>query len=502
MAIFGKKKQNDAEGADSGAQGTETASNAAYTSDPIKARRFFERAEAVHDSSQYGYAMTLWLQGLLWDPTSMTALEKFARSAAGFVEENPKAKGPTKDMKLPDIAKGNHAQFVDALLQWGARAFDYQYGIKATELAAKMGLDEQVHWIGSRSLAQALADKKSKKATFVQLMGIFEKAGVFDLAVRAGEAAARLDPSDGKLETQVRNMSAMQTMSTGGYDQTGQAGGFRKNVRNMDELKAQIEEESIVKSEGALGAAVGRAKLEYEASPSDVGAITKYSRLLLERGTEDDEKEAFRVLMSGFKATNAYKFKQQAGEIRLRVMRRKLRALKDKLDESPDNEALRAAYAQGEKQMLDEEIREYQERVENYPTDLNLKFQLGRRMHQAGDYEGAIGQFQVAQNAPGIAPQVLHNLGLSFVKLGWVTEAIETFRRAIELHPSDKDDLALQLQYGLMDALQQRAEAEEDLDAAQEAFRLASSIAIQQINYLDIRDRRSALQELTKKLRG
>lgn len=85
VAIFGKKKQSDASGVDDG-QGAE--SGAAYTSDPVKARRFFERAETVHDSSQYGYAMTLWLQGLLWDPTSMSALEKFARSAAGFVEEN------------------------------------------------------------------------------------------------------------------------------------------------------------------------------------------------------------------------------------------------------------------------------------------------------------------------------------------------------------------------------------------------------------------------------
>lgn len=499
MAIFGKKKQSDASGVDDG-QGAE--SGAAYTSDPVKARRFFERAETVHDSSQYGYAMTLWLQGLLWDPTSMSALEKFARSAAGFVEENPKAKGPAKDMKLPDIAKGMHAQFVDALLQWGTRAFDFQYGTKAADLAAKMGLDEQVHWIGSRALAQALSDKRAKKASFVQLMQIFEKAGVFDLAVRSGEAAIRMDPGDGKLETQVRNMSAMQTMSTGGYDKSNEAGGFRRNVRSLDEQKARIEEESIVKSEGALDASIGRAKLEYEASPADVGSITKYSRLLLERGKGNDEKEAFQILMAGFKATGAYKFKQQAGEIRLRVMRRKLRAMKDKLDESPENEELKATYAQAERSVLDEEIKEYKERVENYPTDLNLKFQLGKRLHLAGDFEGAISQFQVAQNAPGIAAQVLHNLGQSFVELGWVTEAIETFRRAIELHPSDKDDLSLQLQYGLMDALQRRAEAEEDLDAAQEAFRLASSIAIQQINYLDIRERRAALQELTKKLKG
>ncbi|MGP1345472.1 MAG: hypothetical protein ACTS3F_02225 [Phycisphaerales bacterium] len=503
MAFFGKNKKG--EGGDGGGgqgPGGEGASDAMYSSDPVKASRFFERASAVHDSTQYGYAMVLWCQGLLWDPTSMDALERFTKSAAGFVEQNPKAKGPTKEMKLPDnIAKGTHKQFVDAVMEWGARAFDFQAGTKAVELAAKMGLSEQVHWIGSRALAQALSDKRAKKAHFQQLMATFKSAGIFDLAVRSGEAAMRMDPSDGKLESEVRNMSAMQTMSTGGYDQTGQAGGFRSNVRDIAGQRARIEEESIVKSEGTLDSSIARAALEYEASPSDPGSITKYSRLLLERGKPEDEKRAFEVLIAGFKATGAYKFRQQAGEIRLRAMRRKVLAMKGELGESPSEEQV-ARYQQAERAMLEEEIKEYRERVENYPTDLNLKYQLGRRLYTAGDYEGAIAQFQSAQQSPGIASQVLYYLGLSFVKMGWITEAIETFRRAIELHQSDKDDLALQLQYGLMDALQQRAEGERDVPSAEEAFRLASSIAIQQINYMDIRERRTGLQELVKRLKA
>ena len=47
-----------------------------------------------------------------------------------------------------------------------------------------------------------------------------------------------------------------------------------------------------------------------------------------------------------------------------------------------------------------------------------------------------------------------------------------------------------------------RAEAQKNLPAAEEAFKLASAIAIKQIGYKDVRDRRTRLQTLLKDLRG
>ena len=104
-------------------------------------------------------------------------------------------------------------------------------------------------------------------------------------------------------------------------------------------------------------------------------------------------------------------------------------------------------------------------------------------------------------NAAGIARRVQNQLGQAFLRLGWYTEAEETMRGAIAGHPSESDELGMQLRYGLMTVLQQKAEQDRDLAAAEEAFKIASKIAINQIDYEDIRERRAALQELVKKLK-
>jgi hypothetical protein len=62
--------------------------------------------------------------------------------------------------------------------------------------------------------------------------------------------------------------------------------------------------------------------------------------------------------------------------------------------------------------------------------------------------------------------------------------------------------LGLEIRYGLMDALAQQAEDARDLAAAEEAYKIGSGIAMQQISYRDIRARRDRMQQLMKELKG
>lgn len=503
LGFFGKKKGAEDDGkASAGAGGAPAEDTGKFDPDPGKARRFFEHARTVHDSTNYEYATTLWLQGLRFDPTSMPALESFYRSGQAYAEANPKAKGPSKDQVKNFDGKTPIDKYLRALLEWGARAADWQSGLKALEAAVKLELTEAAHWIGTRTLASAMEEGKARKEHYVAMMQLFARIGAFDRAVQAGEAAYRLDPTDAKLQAENRNMSAQATMTKGGYEATGQAGGFRQNVRDIEAQRARIEEESVVKSAGAADRVVARNKEEYDVRPSDPSTIGKYAKSLLERGTPEDEALAYKVLMRGFESTHAYRFKQQAGDIRLRVMRRKLLQLRDAAAAAPDDEAKKAAYESGLRQYRDAELKEYAERVDHYPTDLQLKYELGKRYQELGQHDKAIEQFQVAQNAPGIAHNVANLLGQSFLAMGWLDESADTFRRALADHEFQGDELGLSLRYNLLITLTRKAEEFRSLEAAEEAFKLASGIAIQQIGYRDIRDRREKLQAMVKELRA
>ncbi|HBS29317.1 MAG TPA: hypothetical protein DEB06_07665 [Phycisphaerales bacterium] len=500
FGIFGKKKDEAGAGAEAPAG---SASGGGFETNPDAARRFFDRAQTVHDSTNFEYAMVLWLQGLSQDPTGVEGLEKFMRSGSKFAETNKK---PSKD-QLGQV-KARHAgvqKYLAALLQWGVRQLEWPLALDAFEAAAKLELAEPAYWIGARALGLAGQDSKAKKAHFVKMMELFSAISAFDKAVVAGELAYRLDPTDAKLQNTVRNMSAQSAMNRGGYEESGKQGGFRSNIRDLSAQRAKEAEERLVKTEDDQTVAINNAKADYESRPTDSGAIEKYARLLRERGTPADEKAAYEVLMKAFESTGVFRFRQQAGELKMRAARRKLRAMVEQGEAlgagTPQREQADQAVAKAQRQVVEMEIGEYAEWVENYPTNMELRYELGSRCLQVGQYEKAIGHFQESRAAPKVAEKTLLGLAQAFEKLGWLEESESTYREAIAKHENPSDDLAVELRYGLMSALEARARDEKKLEIAEEALKLASSIAIQRIGFRDIRDRRQALQELVRSMR-
>ena len=498
MALFGKKK-DAVESEDTEAVAVETTTG--FQPDSAKANKFFQHARAVHDSTNYEYAVTLWLQGLRWDPSDMGALESFFDSAQNFMASG-KAKGPTKDQLKNFGGKSPVDRYLVALLHWGTKPGDWQAGLKAMESAAKIDTDmnEQIHWIGEKVLAIAANDKKAKKDHFITMMRIFRDAGSFQKAVHAGELGIRLDATDSKLVAEVKNMSAEATMSAGGYDNRTE-GGFRKNIRDDKKQRELADDDAVVKTEETLARVIDREMRRVQENPNDQNAIGKLARLLRERGTTEDEKLAYKVLVTGYERTGNYKFKMEAGEINMRVARRKVRQIVDAAEKAPDDAELRSKASAAGRKLLELEIEEYNERVKHYPTDLVIKYELGRRQYQLGNFEDAVRHFQLAKDAAGISGQARFYLAQCFLKLDFIDEAENTFREAITSRQSDTDDLGLQLRYGLMEVLEQKARTEEDIDAAKEAMSLAGQIAMQRFGYKDITDRRKALQALVNELK-
>jgi len=505
---FLRKKKDDPESApgasgaiegDAGESGAAEATNA-FRIEPDKARRFFDRAKTVHDTKNYEYAMTLWLQGLRFDPANVAALESFMQSG-GEYSALPKSKGPTKEQVGAVAGKGPVERYISALLYWGAKPLDWQLGLKVFDAAARLGINEAAYWIGTRVLGMAGQDPKAKKDAFVQMMGHFEKIQGFDKAVIAGQIACRLDPVDSPLAVRVRNMSAQAAMSEGGYEKTGEAGGFRQNVRNIQGQREREEEERLVKTEDVQERAIERAKADHAGRPTDEAAILKLATLLRERGLPEDEKYAFQLLMRAYESTRNYRFKALAGDIKMRVGRRKLRAFKAELEKDPENASQREQYTKAEGQLLQEEIREFEERAAAYPTDLSLRLDLGNRCLSFGDYEKAIEHLQMARGSPQMLAKALFGLAQAFEKLGWIDEAESTYREAVERHENPNDEAGAELRYGLMSTLERKARDQRSLAVAEEAFKLASGIAMQRISFRDIRERRTTLQELARSLR-
>ncbi len=504
MALFGKKKGKGDDDTGETPNGDEAPKLRPPA--PDKATSFFNHARTVEATGNIEYALTLWIRGLRQDPSDIGALEKVANLSNHLSQQNKGkiSKDVLKATQHEDASYKAIDKWLEALVQWGYKVKGAAQAVRATELTHSLGLEEQAYWIGEKALRVATQDPKPSKDLLIKLMEVFGKIHAFDLAVQAGDAAVRVDPADGQLAAQVRNMSAQATMSSGGYDTTGEQGGFRKNIKDLDAQAKLTMEDQISKSAETIDSLIASAKADFESRPDDPHAINKYAEYLLQRGKAEteDEKTAERLLLRGFEITKQYKFRLAAGKVKLRRNRRILDQIKAAVEAKPDDAELRHKLEAAQSKFRDMEIAELTAAVENYPTDLSFKYQLGTKCFEAGRYNDAIPMLQQAAGDAKVRARAQGMLGKAFLRVDFADGAVETYREALSSHPVHTDDLGMDLRYGLMTALEAKARGDRDAKAAEEAEKIAASLAIEQFNYRDVRERRTALKQLVTELRN
>ncbi len=493
MALFGKKNNNEED------KNEDSAPVEAFS--PKKAKSFFDHAKTVHESGNYEYAMQCWLNGLGKDPTSMYGLNAFLKSSEVYSLENPK-KGSKATKSAIATNKGDVGKYLSSLLDFGLKRIDSTNAIKVTSAAAKINLKEPVEMLGEYALKIVQNDPKQKKDMYVKLLDAFEAVNAYKLAAVAGESACALDPSDGDLQARVRNMLAQSTMSSGGYD-NDEEGGFRKNIRDADKQLELEQQDSLAKTDSTKDSIISSTEKEYIARPGDLPTMNKYAKALLERGKGADELKALTLFSKAYKDTGEFRYRKQAGEIQVMRATRTLKKIEAQAKANPTDQEMQEKLAKANLQFEQLRLGELKLQVENYPTDLGLKYKLGKILFDKGEYQDSIEQFQIAQNDPKLRREVLNLMAQAFRKLdGWEDAAITTFEQAFQGITDETSDLGMDIRYGLMDALQAKADKDRDIDSAQKADKLAAGLAIQQFNYRDVRERREQIKDLISSIKG
>ncbi len=115
-----------------------------------------------------------------------------------------------------------------------------------------------------------------------------------------------------------------------------------------------------------------------------------------------------------------------------------LRELEKGLAEDPDNAELQAQFKERKGQRLADQVEESKKRVDQNPTDPQLRFELGDALYRSGDYTAAIPHLQQATRNPHIRTKVLLLLGRTFRAKNMYDLAIKQLSDALaDLHAMD-----------------------------------------------------------------
>ncbi len=429
-----------------------------------KAIAFFERAEEVAATDNFDYAIDMYLEGLRHCPDALEDGHAPLRRMA-LIRQGKGGKKPSITDKVKRHGgKTPLDEMVNAEYLLAKDPDNLSYAEAMLKACVAGSYKRTGGWIARLVFDANRASSKPSSAAYLLLKDSYASFEMFKEAVSACQHAAELKPEDAALQDELRDLSAQLTVQKGKY---GMDGDFRQSIKDKKTQDKLHSQESLVKTVDYRKKAIDDARKAVKAAPGSVPNIMKLGDALADLETEQGYDQAVKVLLSAYTEISDFSFKQKAGLIQIKKLKSQLRQAKAKIDAGGDDPQLKAGYASAASKLNEAALEHYRLCVENYPTDLKLKYEYGNCLIANKQYDKAIPLFQEARNDPRYRLAATNKTGFCFFLKGWFADAIDVFEQAIEICEVKDSNLAKDLRYNLA----RSCEEDGKLDRALELYR-------------------------------
>jgi len=415
--------------------------------DRAKARKMFETAGQALERRNYGYAVSMLRQAVRLAPDESryrqalrgTCRKKFTEAggrpkfAVGFLFW-PKSWIARLRKQWPALIEICEDMLVKNPWHVGAQralgAGLFQTGLVEDAI---------------RTLQSVVQDKPKHVGALRELGTYYESHGDYDEAVRCWQKICELRPSDRDADTMVKNLSARETIQRARLEE---AESFTDSVRDQAETQRLLDEERVLKGREQIENRIRELEIQIDAEPGNTNLYFSLADLYLH--IDEDQKAETILRRAEQRAGAGFEAHMRLADIQAARLQRAVTEARDALSRDPDNPTLKAAHKRAKQELLDFELEEYRQRVQRYPTDLTWRFQYGRRLLSAGQYQQAVAELQRARQDPKHRPQALQLLGRAFFYLGSAELALSHLQEALQALPAGADDWRIAIHYELM----------------------------------------------------
>ena len=255
--------------------------------------------------------------------------------------------------------------------------------------------------------------------------------------------AARNFPNDPDVAQAHKNLSASKTLGEGGYENLGDGkGSFRDALRNKDEAVSLEQEKRVQKSEDVTERLIAEYELRLPNEPGNLKLLRSLAELYTQKKQFTKSLEIYDRIKTSDLAGSDPSLDRAIADTRVK----KMEHAATELNPFAPEHAEQVAKIQADK--LEFQLAECQKRVEKFPTDLAMRFELGALYFQAGKIGEAIQEFQKAKNSPNKRIAAMNYLAQCFAKRKMFDLAAKTFQEAIKektLFDEEKKDLIYNL---------------------------------------------------------
>jgi tetratricopeptide (TPR) repeat protein len=282
----------------------------------------------------------------------------------------------------------------------------------------------------------------------------------------------RETPNDGELNQALKDLSARKTLDEGGYAALeGGQGSYRDILKDKKEAVSLEQEKRVQKTEDVTGRLVEEYETRLKTEPDNLKLVRSLAELYTQKKQFERSLELYERIRNS-EMGNDSSLERSISDTIVRQFDYQL----EQLDPSSPDYAAQSAKVQAEK--LNFQMTDCQKRVEKYPTDMALRFEMGQFYFQAGKINEAIQEFQKAQGNPHKRSVAMSCLAQCYAKRRMFDLAARTLQNAIKekiVFDDEKKDLV----YNLGCVLESMGKKEEAI----EQFRLIYEM---DIGYKDV----------------
>ena len=333
---------------------------------------------------------------------------------------------------------------------------------------------------GNKILAEsAMAAGLPKTACFAYEILLKTASKDYELAMAYGAALAasgqiakaeanyvelmRAYPQKGEISAALKNLSARHTLNEGGYEALADgSGSYRDILKNKDEAVKLEQEARAVKTDDVAGNLIADYESRLVHEPRNLKLVRSIAELYAQKKDYDKALEYYERIRSSEQGADA-SLEKAISEIVLK----RFDQLLSQLDAANPDHAAQIEQIKGERAGF--QLDEIKKRAERYPTDLQIKFDLGLLFYQLGKFNEAMAEFQKAQANPQRRLQAMAYFGQCLAAKGMNDMAARKLQEALKEKPGF-DDEKKELIYMLGSVLEKMGKKEEAIDQFKQIY--------------------------------
>lgn len=311
--------------------------------------------------------------------------------------------------------------------------WDTQLNVELAEVSIELERGE----IAKFAYMEAIKSDPKNKAHLIALAGLLRDRGEYDEAIKAWEHVSRLDSQD---LTAMRKITELQT------EKTTHRGGYETAEKTRDVMATRMAA-SAGKATGSAPGESEEADLKHAIRKAPA-VVENYMKLATYYKGVKKFQAAYDTLVTALEVSKDDPgVREQLEDVELLLMRYSLEEAKSQAQQSGDDEARKKA-ADLSIALRDRRIEVLTARVERYPQNLSLKFDLAQLLMQLQKWTQSIPLLQKASQDPRLKSKSFVALGKCFVYDKKLPLARGQFERAVpDLNPDTEPDTFKECHY-------------------------------------------------------